>query len=98
MESPPVLVTGATGYVGGRLVPHLLRAGHRVRVMGRSLEKLRCRPWAGDPGVELVKADVFDYGSLEAACKGCRALMAYADEGQLPFFLLDSYRFSQTEI
>ncbi|WP_240619394.1 NAD-dependent epimerase/dehydratase family protein [Blastococcus sp. TF02-8] len=30
------LVTGATGYVGGRLVPELLAAGHRVRVMSRS--------------------------------------------------------------
>ena len=50
MRSEPVLVTGATGYVGGRLVPLLLESGHRIRVMGRSLSKLQCRPWAADPG------------------------------------------------
>ena len=31
-----VLVTGATGYIGGRLVPRLLDAGHRVKVLVRS--------------------------------------------------------------
>ncbi len=37
MRSEPVLVTGATGYVGGRLVPLLLDSGCKVRVMGRSM-------------------------------------------------------------
>ncbi len=41
------LVTGATGYIGGRLVPELLAAGHRVRVMARRPESLRDHPWAG---------------------------------------------------
>jgi len=49
------LVTGATGYVGGRLVPELLAAGHRVRVMTRSPERLRDHPWAGQ--VEIARAD-----------------------------------------
>ena len=40
------LVTGATGYIGGRLVPELLAAGYRVRVMTRSPERLRDHPWA----------------------------------------------------
>ncbi len=44
MNGKPILVTGATGYVGGRLIPALLDAGYRVRAMGRSLDKMGCRP------------------------------------------------------
>lgn len=73
MSSSPVLVTGATGYVGGRLVPRLLKRGHRVRVAGRSLEKLRARPWSQDPGLETVQADMLDPASLSRALAGCRA-------------------------
>jgi len=68
-----VLVTGATGYVGGRLVPRLLAAGHRVRALARSPVKLQGRPWAGHPGIELVPGDVLDYESLLQATQGCRA-------------------------
>jgi uncharacterized protein YbjT (DUF2867 family) len=70
-SSSPILVTGATGYVGGRLIPALLQSGYRVRAMGRSVEKLACRPWAHQAHVELVKGDVFDVSSLEAAAVGC---------------------------
>ena len=69
----PVLVTGATGYVGGRLIPALLEAGYTVRAMGRSLEKLACRPWGHHPKVELVKGDVLDMESLKKALSGCRS-------------------------
>ncbi|MCZ2858800.1 SDR family oxidoreductase [Blastococcus sp. VKM Ac-2987] len=67
---PPLtcLVTGATGYVGGRLVPELLAAGHRVRVMSRSPERLRDHPWAGN--VEIVRADAGDAASVAEACTG----------------------------
>lgn len=41
-----ILVTGATGYIGGRLVPRLLDAGHSVRVLVREPDKLRDVPWA----------------------------------------------------
>jgi len=73
MNAKPVLVTGGTGYVGGRLVPRLLEAGYRVRVMGRSLAKLQCRPWAGHPNLEMAQADVLDSDSLIEAAKGCWA-------------------------
>ncbi len=73
MKSDPILVTGATGYVGGRLVPALLDAGFHVRAMARSLEKLGCRPWAGHPDLELVQGDVLDLASLKQAASGCQA-------------------------
>lgn len=67
----PVLVLGATGYVGNRLVPYLLERGHRVRAAARSIERLRNRPFGGNPHVELVAADVFDRDTLKKACEGC---------------------------
>jgi len=73
MRSEPILVTGATGYVGGRLIPALLEAGHRVRAMGRSVDKLSCRPWAHHQRVELVHGDVLDSESLKKAASGCWA-------------------------
>jgi uncharacterized protein YbjT (DUF2867 family) len=62
------LVTGATGYIGGRLVPELLAAGHRVRVMTRSPERLRDHPWAAE--VEVARADATCPEEVAAACAG----------------------------
>ena len=72
MSSIPILVTGATGYVGGRLIPALLDKGYRVRAMGRNVSKLACRPWAHHERVELVQGDVLDRQSLERAANGCK--------------------------
>ncbi len=65
---PTSLVTGATGYIGGRLVPRLLAEGHQVRAMTRSAGRLRDVPWAGD--VEVVEADALDPASLGPALTG----------------------------
>ncbi|WP_342660238.1 hypothetical protein Rruber_04915 [Rhodococcus ruber] len=62
-----ILVTGATGYIGGRLAPLLIDAGHRVRVLARTPDKLRDVPWAGD--VEIVRGDLTDPQSLAVACR-----------------------------
>ncbi len=64
---PLILVTGATGYIGGRLVPRLLAEGHRVRCLVRNPDRLSGRRW---PGVELVKGDVSNAASLEAVLEG----------------------------
>lgn len=69
MPEPLVLVTGASGYVGGRLVPHLLMKGYRVRCLSRDPSKLSLDPWASD--VEIVKGDVMDPESLNLALAGC---------------------------
>ena len=71
MISKPILVTGATGYVGGRLVPRLLDAGYAVRAMGRSLEKMACRPWGHHPRVTLVQGNVLNPADLKTAAAGC---------------------------
>ncbi|WBL19803.1 SDR family oxidoreductase [Citricoccus sp. NR2] len=52
-----VLVLGATGYVGGRLVPRLLQAGHDVSVAVRSPEKVRATPWGAEVTVHQVDLD-----------------------------------------
>src|SRR5512139_199185 len=62
------LVTGATGYVGGRLVPRLLAAGRKVRVLARDPARVAGRPWAGE--VSIVQGDVHDPASLGPALDG----------------------------
>lgn len=62
------LVTGATGYIGGRLVPRLLDEGHDVRCMTRGASRLRDVPWADR--IEVAEADALDGESLARALDG----------------------------
>ncbi len=62
-----VLVTGATGYIGSRLVPRLLEKGHGVRCLARNPEKLSL---SRSPGVEVVRGDVLVPESLPGALAG----------------------------
>lgn len=63
-----VLVTGATGYIGGRLVPRLIESGYRVRCLVRDAARLQGRPWRD--AVEVVAGDVLEPESLAAAMEG----------------------------
>lgn len=62
-----VLVTGATGYIGGRLVPLLLEAGHQVRVLVRYPGRLEPRGWGGQ--VEVFQGVVEDAGAVAGATR-----------------------------
>ncbi len=63
-----VLVAGATGYIGRRLVPDLLARGYHVRCLARTPSKLDAEPWR--TRVEVVVGDVLDADSLESAFAG----------------------------
>ena len=81
-KTQPVLVLGATGYVGGRLVPLLLERGWKVRAAGRSDSKIQGRPWGSHPNLEIVVADALDTAVLTEAMRGCQAV----------FYLIHSVR------
>ncbi len=63
-----VLVTGATGYIGGRLVPLLLEHGYEVRVLVRDASRIARRPWR--PKVEAYTGDLTDPASLAVHRRG----------------------------
>ncbi len=65
---PLVLVLGATGYIGGRLVPRLLTGGYRVRALSRSAGRIAALPWADD--VEVVEGDAADPDAMDRAMDG----------------------------
>src|SRR5665213_478094 len=83
-----VLVTGATGYIGGLLVPSLVNEGHEVRCVARLPERLAGR----FAGVDVVRGDVFNAPSMLAAMDGI----------EVAYYLIhsmtaDRYDFSQSD-
>ena len=68
-----IAIAGATGYIGGRLIPRLLAAGHSVRCLVRSPDKLRDREWSANPSVEIVQTDFADPGTLATNLEGCQS-------------------------
>jgi uncharacterized protein YbjT (DUF2867 family) len=62
------LVTGATGYIGGRLVVELLKHGYRVRVLARNPDRLKDHPWINK--VEVAEGDANDEFALTQAMQG----------------------------
>jgi len=85
--SVKILVTGATGYIGGRLVPRLLEAGHSVRCLARNAQRLAGR----FSGAEIIEGDIFDEHALRDACNGVDA--AY----YLVHSMNDSPRFAERD-
>lgn len=69
---PRVLVLGASGYIGGRLVPRLLNAGYTVRVLVRDPARLDAFTWGGR--VQVVAGDATDRGAVERAVGGIDVL------------------------
>lgn len=63
-----ILVTGATGYIGGRLVPRLLQEDRHVRVLVRGRAKALSRPWSDR--IEIVAGDIFCPDTLARALEG----------------------------
>jgi len=72
-DRQPVFLTGATGYIGGRLGRLLLDRGRRLRCLTRSRDKLLARPWASDERVNIVEGDGADEELLVRAMRGCSA-------------------------
>src|SRR5437764_10356330 len=66
-NAPLILLTGGSGYVGGRLIPLLEQQPVVLRCLARSTEKMRSHV---QPGAEIVQGDVLDAASLDGALHG----------------------------
>ena len=69
----PIFVTGATGYIGGRLVASLLDRGYHVRCLVRDPRKLEDRPWSDHERIEVIRGDATDLPALRESMSGCVA-------------------------
>jgi uncharacterized protein YbjT (DUF2867 family) len=91
----PVLVFGATGYIGSHLVPRLLSEGRQVRASGRHRKALEARGW---PGAEIVEADALQPETLPAVLQGVdtayylvHSMAAGRDFGRLDLQAADNF-------
>lgn len=86
-DRPPgkALVTGASGYIGSRLVPALLDAGWSVVVLARNPDRIRDRAWADS--VEVVEGDASDPDTVARACEGVRSayFLLHSMDGKADF-------------
>jgi uncharacterized protein YbjT (DUF2867 family) len=88
-----VLVIGATGYVGARLVPRLLEDGYAVRCLVRDPVRLRGHPWSAR--VEVVPGDVTDAAATAAAAQGVEAAVHLVHSMDAPGFAARDRRAAQ---
>lgn len=84
-----ILVTGATGYIGGRLVPRLLDEGHDVSIVVRDPARITGRKWSKD--VTIYQGDLLDTGTLEKPLQNCDAVyyLVHSMYGGKDFKLMD---------
>ncbi len=83
-QQPPILLTGITGFIAGRLAERLVAEGAPVRGTARRPESAA---WLAEQGVEAVQADLLDAAALRRAAAGCRAVVhaaAWTGGGELP--------------
>jgi uncharacterized protein YbjT (DUF2867 family) len=71
MSGNRILVLGASGYIGTRLVERLVSSGHRIRAVARNADRLRIHTWSAHPAVEIFSADLLNYDQIKAACTDC---------------------------
>lgn len=85
-----ILVTGATGYIGGRLVPRLVEAGHRVRILVRTPAKVSGAPWLDR--VEVIQGSLDDADTVARACGGIDVLyyLVHSMTGHADFVAVES--------
>jgi uncharacterized protein YbjT (DUF2867 family) len=86
MNNNSVLVSGATGYVGGRLIPELLASGYRVRCMVRNMNRIPANSWNTE--VEFVRGDVLEKNSLDHVFENI----------DIAYYLIHSMRGSQNNL
>ncbi|EXB50009.1 Putative dihydroflavonol-4-reductase [Morus notabilis] len=96
-----ILVTGASGYLGGRLCLALLRNGHSVRALVRPTSDLSFLPprsadGSDDAALEIVYGDVTDYSSLSLAFSGCHVIFHAA--ALVETWLPDSSKFFSVNV
>lgn len=88
-QATVVLVTGATGFLGGSLVSRLLADGARVRMLTRS--PARAKPWA-DQGAQVIAGDVTDQAAVRTAVDGARVVYHLAGRMLVPGVPAEAYQ------